>query len=318
MFGRDRVTIARIGAVAGLVLTPGVLGPDLYTAGLFSVADIPNVAQVIVGIIGLFLLILSGFSASGIATARRRALTWLVVAVVAAALYDFLNYYLRYGGFPISYFSNYVVLGLLPPVAFAAAVCGWLTLRGRPRRSYAAVGLLLLSVPLVPLFPGLPTWSLVLVIRWALYVVLTLAAVLLAGRISSAESKESRDQRIEGVRAQSTIEAQAVAIQQWQAAYALANPGQPIPAPPLTVRGDAYGAADRTNTMSILAIIFGFFIGILGIIFGHIALAQIRRTGEGGRGLAITGLVFGYVGVGLVLILVISDLAALIQFLATR
>jgi hypothetical protein len=148
--------------------------------------------------------------------------------------------------------------------------------------------------------------------------VLTLAAVLLAGRISSAESKESRDQRIEGVRAQSTIEAQAVAIQQWQAAYALANPGQPIPAPPLTVRGDAYGAADRTNTMSILAIIFGFFIGILGIIFGHIALAQIRRTGEGGRGLAITGLVFGYVGVGLVLILVISDLAALIQFLATR
>jgi hypothetical protein len=35
---------------------------------------------------------------------------------------------------------------------------------------------------------------------------------------------------------------------------------------------------------------------ILGVIFGHIALRQIASTGEQGRGLAIAGLVLGYVG----------------------
>ncbi len=43
-----------------------------------------------------------------------------------------------------------------------------------------------------------------------------------------------------------------------------------------------------------LAIIF-----IAAIIFGHIALRQIRRTGERGRGLALTGLILGYIVLGL-------------------
>jgi hypothetical protein len=34
----------------------------------------------------------------------------------------------------------------------------------------------------------------------------------------------------------------------------------------------------------------------LGVIFGHVAISQINKTGEGGRGLAIAGLVIGYVG----------------------
>jgi hypothetical protein len=33
----------------------------------------------------------------------------------------------------------------------------------------------------------------------------------------------------------------------------------------------------------------------LGIVFGHLSLSQIRRSGEDGRGLAIAGLVIGYV-----------------------
>ena len=31
-----------------------------------------------------------------------------------------------------------------------------------------------------------------------------------------------------------------------------------------------------------------------GIVCGHIALSQIKRTGEGGRGLAIAALIIGY------------------------
>lgn len=53
-----------------------------------------------------------------------------------------------------------------------------------------------------------------------------------------------------------------------------------------------------TNTMSILALIFAFVFSPLGIVFGHIARGQIRRTGEQGAGLATAGLVLGYVFTG--------------------
>jgi peptidyl-prolyl cis-trans isomerase B (cyclophilin B) len=114
-------------------------------------------------------------------------------------------------------------------------------------------------------------------------------------------------------RDQAIIERRAREMKQWQAAYALANPGQPIPTPPLVIGAGWYDASNRTNTMAILALVFGFVFSLLGIIFGHIALGQIRRTGEGGRGLAITGLVFGYVGVGVTVILLVVDLVQLSQ-----
>jgi hypothetical protein len=110
------------------------------------------------------------------------------------------------------------------------------------------------------------------------------------------------------LRRQNEVAAQAAAIQQWQAAYTLANPGQPIPAPPLVLGSSGYGASNRTNVMAILAIIFGIFVSILGIVFGHIALSQIRRSGEGGRGLAITGLIFGYVGIVAAIVLLVVEL----------
>jgi hypothetical protein len=57
----------------------------------------------------------------------------------------------------------------------------------------------------------------------------------------------------------------------------------------------------RTNTLALLSFIFCLLGGLLGIVFGHIALSQIKRTGEGGRGLAIAGLVIGYTWIGLFL-----------------
>lgn len=57
-----------------------------------------------------------------------------------------------------------------------------------------------------------------------------------------------------------------------------------------------------TNGMAIASLVcavFGWFclIGsILGLIFGFIALGQIKRTGQGGRGLAIAGMVVGAAG----------------------
>lgn len=67
--------------------------------------------------------------------------------------------------------------------------------------------------------------------------------------------------------------------------------------------------APKTNTMAIAALISSFFISLLGVILGHIALNQIKNTGEGGRGLAIAGLVIGYVGILAGIIVVIFSIA---------
>jgi Domain of unknown function (DUF4190) len=54
-------------------------------------------------------------------------------------------------------------------------------------------------------------------------------------------------------------------------------------------------AVRGTNVMAILSLIFAFVLAPLGIIFGYVAKSQIRRTGEGGNGLATAGLVLGWV-----------------------
>jgi hypothetical protein len=38
-------------------------------------------------------------------------------------------------------------------------------------------------------------------------------------------------------------------------------------------------------------------VSLAAVICGHIALSQIKKTGEKGRGLAIGGLVLGYLGI---------------------
>ena len=66
-------------------------------------------------------------------------------------------------------------------------------------------------------------------------------------------------------------------------------------------------ASGRTNTFAILALVFALFGSVLGIVFGHIALSQIDRTGEQGRGLATAGLVIGYAGVALIAIVLLGS-----------
>jgi peptidyl-prolyl cis-trans isomerase B (cyclophilin B) len=69
-----------------------------------------------------------------------------------------------------------------------------------------------------------------------------------------------------------------------------------IPPPYGTYPPDYYGYPVQrpTNGMAIASIICAFLFAPLGILFGHISLSQIKRTGEEGRGLAVAGLVIGY------------------------
>jgi hypothetical protein len=65
--------------------------------------------------------------------------------------------------------------------------------------------------------------------------------------------------------------------------------------------------AGATNTLAIVALITSLVgIHLAGIICGHIALNQIKASGEGGRGLALAGLIIGYVGTAVVALIVIG------------
>ncbi len=66
-------------------------------------------------------------------------------------------------------------------------------------------------------------------------------------------------------------------------------------------------AAPKTNTLAIVAFIASFFVSLAGIICGHIALSQIKKRGEGGRGFAIAGLIIGYFSfvVGIITLIVV-------------
>lgn len=71
--------------------------------------------------------------------------------------------------------------------------------------------------------------------------------------------------------------------------------------------GFGYPQPKPTNTMAIVALVCAFVFAPLGIVFGHLSLSQIKKTGEEGRGLAIAGLIISYlVTVLTVLVIVLS------------
>jgi len=71
-------------------------------------------------------------------------------------------------------------------------------------------------------------------------------------------------------------------------------PSQSYPSQSYSYPGHPY-VPPRTNALAIASLVCAFLFAPLGIVFGHLSLSQIRRSGEDGRGLAIAGLVIGYV-----------------------
>jgi hypothetical protein len=91
-------------------------------------------------------------------------------------------------------------------------------------------------------------------------------------------------------------------------------PPPPAPAPPPSYPvpyATGYPVA-TTNGLAVASLIAGFFwLGWLGsflaVIFGHVALGQIKASGgrEQGSGLAIAGLVLGYMGLATLLLVIL-------------
>jgi hypothetical protein len=84
-------------------------------------------------------------------------------------------------------------------------------------------------------------------------------------------------------------------------------PGAGPPAPPVPV------APPRNNALAIASLCCGVaqvmlwpLATIPAVVLGHVARHQIRRTGEQGAGLALAGLVLGWVGVGFAVLAILG------------
>jgi uncharacterized protein DUF4190 len=73
--------------------------------------------------------------------------------------------------------------------------------------------------------------------------------------------------------------------------------------------------APKTNGLAIASLVLGLVpiagIGsILAIIFGCVALGQIKERGDGGHGLAVAGIVLGSIFLAVIVIAVIAVIAS--------
>jgi Domain of unknown function (DUF4190) len=69
---------------------------------------------------------------------------------------------------------------------------------------------------------------------------------------------------------------------------------------------------ERTNGLAIASLVLGilwiYWIGsVLALVFGYVAKSQIEHSDgfQGGRGMAIAGIVLGWVGVGVLVVLLL-------------
>jgi peptidyl-prolyl cis-trans isomerase B (cyclophilin B) len=62
--------------------------------------------------------------------------------------------------------------------------------------------------------------------------------------------------------------------------------------------------ATGTNGLAIASLICAFVFWPAAIILGHMALSQIKKTGQEGHGLALAGTIIGYVAGGFTLVFV--------------
>lgn len=97
----------------------------------------------------------------------------------------------------------------------------------------------------------------------------------------------------------------------------------PEPAAVESSPNDRYAAIPKPAGFAVASLILGLiglFVSwftlaipsILAVIFGHVALARVRRGIGDGRGMAIAGLVLGYLTIALVALLIAGIVGVLI------
>jgi uncharacterized membrane protein len=74
-------------------------------------------------------------------------------------------------------------------------------------------------------------------------------------------------------------------------------------------------ASNPTNGMAIASMVLGivwvYWIGsILALVFGYVALGQIKHRGQQGRGMALAGVVLGWVAIGTLIAVIVIVIAS--------
>jgi hypothetical protein len=249
------------------VLLPLWYGMDAITAALLAVVGILSRRQ-------------------GLAVGA--VVTWVVATVLLLATNEGWNWVLD--AFDLEYTTlNHLARAVLAVICtlFAAA---YLAVRRSAPAAYAFLPLVLvlaaawfeLSVLLLESSPGgLAVYRVWNASYLPIGLAITAGVVALAGRLT---------------RGASAVPAPPVPQQAW----AVAGPQQ---AP--YGWGAPYPVA-KTNTLAIVALVLGIVgISLGAVICGHISLGQIGRTGEQGRGMAIAGLVLGYIGLAITVLLIL-------------
>lgn len=94
-------------------------------------------------------------------------------------------------------------------------------------------------------------------------------------------------------------------------AYPASGPYPPAPYGPAPYPYyPPYPVSRGTNGLAIASLVLGvlwiYWIGsILALVFGYVARRQIRQSGQDGGGLAIAGIVLGWVGIAVLAVLIV-------------
>ncbi|MGN8050866.1 DUF4190 domain-containing protein [Curtobacterium sp. 22159] len=86
------------------------------------------------------------------------------------------------------------------------------------------------------------------------------------------------------------------------------QPQQPAPAAPYAQQP----ADQRFSVLAIVGFVLAFVVNIAGLVVSIIALVQVRKTGERGRGLALAGIIISALSLilGVVSIIILVAAAA--------
>ena len=85
---------------------------------------------------------------------------------------------------------------------------------------------------------------------------------------------------------------------------------QPVPATPSQQPAQYPDYTQPYNVLAVLAFVFVWLTIILGLVFGYIALAQIKRTGQQGRGLALAAVILGWIGLASTIVVLVVAFSA--------
>lgn len=260
-----------------------------FTPLIHSIFGSYYVSGGVIAILGLFCAVFVGIAAIQSASPSRKA-TAGVVGLVIPLLISLFDAYVTFGemvlGYPAVSYAFSEIVYLYGP--WLVAIC-WSAAYGlaRPLR-----GVVWIAVPILAIVPQS-------FMMWAYrslghFLITNLIYIgLLVGGVALAEGLNR------------TVRPRMAAVSDFgKPSYGYGQNGALVIRP--NPAQHPYSQSRRsTNTLAVLSLVFAFLFSIAGVILGHAALAQINRTGEEGRGLAIAGLVVGYVNIALSLVVIV-------------